>query len=152
MGLIFGLCTATSTLVRSPHAANAKPTPAALKQTAAPEDMITLDSGLKYIDQEVGQGAIAQRGQIVLVHYVGRLEDGTVFDSSWGRNWPFAFPLGGGRVIPGWDIGVQGMRVGGQRTLVIPSELAYGDREMGPIPPHSTLIFEIELFGLRNPE
>lgn len=117
----------------------------------APET-IELDSGLQYVDLEVGKGAIAQSGQIALVHYTGTLEDGTVFDSSWSRNWPFDFPLGEGRVIRGWDEGVQGMRVGGRRRLTIPADLAYGNQEVGPIPPNSTLIFEVELVGLARSE
>lgn len=115
------------------------------------ETLTTLESGLQYVELEVGAGAIAQPGYIVLVHYTGTLEDGTKFDSSFDRNWPFGFPLGAGRVIPGWEQGVAGMRVGGKRQLIIPPELAYGDAETGPIPANSTLIFEVELLGVTQP-
>lgn len=135
------------------------PIPIALAQTApaaepAPTEsnVTTLDSGLQYTEIEVGEGAIAQPGTLVVVHYTGTLEDGTKFDSSFDRNWPFGFPLGQGQVIPGWEQGIAGMRVGGKRQLVIPPDLAYGDAEVGPIPPNSTLIFEVELLGVRRPE
>lgn len=117
---------------------------------AATETVVSLDSGLEYVELEVGQGAIAQKGQLALVHYVGTLEDGEQFDSSWDRSWPFDFVLGAGQVIPGWDQGVQGMRVGGRRKLIIPADLAYGERGIGPIPPNATLIFEVELVGVRS--
>ena len=109
--------------------------------------MITTDSGLQYEDLVVGDGAEAVVGKTVYVHYTGWLEDGTKFDSSLDHGDKFDFPLGGGRVIPGWDEGVQGMKVGGKRKLVIPSDLAYGAAGAGGvIPPNATLTFEIELF------
>lgn len=97
-----------------------------------------------------GEGAQATGpGQFVTVHYSGFLEDGSEFDSSLRRGDPFAFPLGVQFVIPGWDQGIPGMRVGGKRRLVIPPELAYGERGMGTmIPPNATLIFEIELLDV----
>jgi FKBP-type peptidyl-prolyl cis-trans isomerase len=82
------------------------------------------------------------------VHYVGTLTNGTVFDSSRASNQPFTFRLGVGQVIQGWDLGVPGMRVGGKRKLTIPPGLAYGNQQVGPIPPNSTLIFEIELLSI----
>jgi len=98
---------------------------------------------------QVGTGAEATKGKRVEVHYTGWLVDGKVFDSSKTRGTPFVFPLGGGRVIDGWDQGVQGMRVGGKRKLTIPPHLAYGDEGFpGAIPPNSTLTFEIELLGV----
>ena len=104
----------------------------------------TTESGLKIIDLVLGEGDEAAPGQTVSVNYTGILENGDQFDTSIGRA-PFTFPLGAGRVIKGWDEGVAGMKVGGQRKLVIPAELGYGSRDMGPIPANSTLIFEVEL-------
>lgn len=96
-------------------------------------------------DLALGDGDIAETGKTVTVHYTGTFEDGQAFDSSVGRG-PFSFPLGAGRVIKGWDQGVAGMRVGGKRKLVIPSELGYGSRGAGNvIPPDTTLVFEVEL-------
>jgi FKBP-type peptidyl-prolyl cis-trans isomerase len=107
-------------------------------------------------DVKVGKGAEAKAGQNVSVHYTGWLYDaatpdhkGSKFDSSRDRGTPFNFPLGAGRVIQGWDQGVQGMKVGGQRTLVIPGNLGYGVRGAGGvIPPNATLLFDVELLGV----
>lgn len=107
-------------------------------------------SGLKYVDQAVGTGDVAVAGKTVSVHYTGWLENGKKFDSSVDRGQPFSFPLGAGRVIKGWDEGVQGMKVGGKRKLTIPSDLGYGSRGAGGvIPPNATLIFDVELLGVR---
>jgi FKBP-type peptidyl-prolyl cis-trans isomerase len=103
-------------------------------------------SGLEYIDVVVGSGSEAQAGQKVTVHYTGWLTNGTSFDSSRTRNSPFTFNLGRGQVIKGWDQGVAGMRVGGQRRLLIPAELGYGAGGAPPvIPPNARLIFDVEL-------
>lgn len=113
------------------------------------QEVITA-SGLKYIDQVVGTGEAAVAGKTANVHYTGWLENGTKFDSSVDRGQPFSFPLGAGRVIKGWDEGVQGMKVGGKRKLTIPSDLGYGSRGAGGvIPPNATLIFDVELLGVR---
>lgn len=113
-------------------------------------------SGLQYEDTVVGDGTTAASGQQVQVHYTGWLHDdgqpdkrGRKFDSSKDRGDPFAFPLGAGHVIRGWDEGVQGMQVGGTRVLVIPPELGYGARGAGGvIPPNATLVFEVELLAV----
>ena len=111
---------------------------------------VTTPSGLKYDDLTVGTSAEAKAGQTVSVHYTGWLTDGKKFDSSVDRKQPFEFPLGMGRVIKGWDEGVQGMKVGGKRKLTIPASLGYGTRgASGAIPPNATLIFDVELLGIR---
>ncbi len=117
--------------------------------------MQTTASGLQYDDTNPGSGAEATRGAHVTVHYTGWLfsegapgNRGAKFDSSKDRNDPFDFPLGAGHVIRGWDEGVQGMKVGGTRMLVIPPDLGYGARGAGGvIPPNATLVFEVELLG-----
>ena len=107
------------------------------------------DTGLKYEDLLEGEGKVAEANQKVSVHYTGWLADGTKFDSSLDRNDPFSFPLGGGRVIRGWDEGVQGMKVGGKRKLTIPPQLGYGSAGAGGvIPPNATLVFEVELLEI----
>ena len=114
-----------------------------------PDDLETTSSGLQRADVEVGTGTEATPGRTVVVHYTGRLVNGDTFDSSRRRNEPFAFTLGAGEVIRGWDEGVAGMRVGGKRALVIPPELGYGNRPVGPIPAGSTLVFDVELLDVR---
>lgn len=110
----------------------------------------TTASGLQYEILTPGSGAEAQKGQTVSVHYVGTLTDGSQFDSSRDRGRPFQFPLGGGRVIKGWDEGVAGMKVGELRRLTIPAALGYGARGFPPvIPPNATLVFEVELLDAR---
>lgn len=105
-------------------------------------------SGLYYQDLVVGEGEEATVQSQITVHYTGWLHDGTKFDSSVDRNQPFTFTLGIGWVIPGWDEGVQGMRVGGKRKLVIPPHLGYGKVRNGSIPGNSTLVFDVELLGV----
>jgi len=115
--------------------------------------MNTTASGLQFEDTVTGQGDEARAGQNVTVHYTGWLyengQQGAKFDSSKDRNDPFVFPLGAGMVIRGWDEGVQGMKVGGTRRLVIPPQLGYGARGAGGvIPPNATLLFEVELLAV----
>src|SRR4029078_6435925 len=112
---------------------------------AGPEGKeVTTSSGLQYIDLKVGTGATAQAGQTVSVHYTGWLANGKKFDSSVDRGQPSSFPLCGGRVIQGWDEGVKGMKVGGKRKLIIPSNLGYGARGAGGvIPPKATRSFDV---------
>ncbi len=107
-------------------------------------------SGLIIQDILVGQGEEAVTGLKVTTHYIGRLDDGTVFDSSITRGAPFSFILGIGQVIKGWDLGIAGMKVGGKRKLTIPANLAYGNRAIGVIPANSTLHFEVELLEVSN--
>ncbi|HTL89590.1 MAG TPA: FKBP-type peptidyl-prolyl cis-trans isomerase [Leptolyngbya sp.] len=123
------------------QAADLKP----MTTPAESKDMVTTDSGLKYTEVTEGTGASPEKGQVVTVHYTGTLEDGTKFDSSRDRGQPFKFKIGVGQVIKGWDEGVGTMKVGGRRNLVIPPELGYGSRGIGPIPPNSTLLFDVEL-------
>src|SRR5918996_361729 len=107
-------------------------------------------SELKIEDLQVGTGEEAKAGKTVSVHYTGWLENGTKFDSSHDRRQPFSFKLGGGQVIRGWDEGVAGMKIGGKRKLTIPASLGYGPRGAGGvIPPNATLVFEVELLGVR---
>lgn len=98
---------------------------------------------------KIGEGATAETGKTVTVHYTGKLTNGTKFDSSLDRKEPFTFTLGAGDVIEGWNKGLVGMKVGGKRRLTIPSELGYGARGKGKIPPNATLIFEVELLGVK---
>ena len=99
---------------------------------------------------KIGAGAEVKEGDVVSVHYVGRLQDGTEFDNSKKRGAPFEFQVGGGQVIKGWEEGLIGMNVGGERILVIPPEKAYGDQGIGPIPGGATLVFSIELLNINN--
>ena len=112
---------------------------------------ITTPSGLKYVDIVVGAGESPKPRQMVTVHYTGTLENGTKFDSSVDRGQPFTFKVGVGQVIKGWDEGVMTMKVGGKRKLIIPPQLGYGEKGAGGgvIPPNATLIFDVELLGVK---
>ena len=110
----------------------------------------SLRSGLSYMEIKEGTGDEARSGQQVTVHYTGYLTSGKKFDSSLDRNQPFTFTLGTGQVIKGWDEGVEGMKVGGKRKLIIPPDLGYGSRGAGGvIPPNAELVFDVELLGVK---
>lgn len=128
---------------------DASETAKSTRKPAESANMIKLESGLEYKDIEVGTGPEAKSGDILTVHYKGWLDDGTVFDSSRkpGAR-AFTFKLGAGDVIPGWDRGLVGMKVGGMRELKIPPSLAYGDQEQPNIPANSTLHFTVELLQI----
>jgi peptidylprolyl isomerase len=119
--------------------------------SAKMSDIITKESGLKWIESNVGAGKEAKAGDTVEVHYTGTLTDGKKFDSSRDRGQPFSFKLGVGQVIKGWDEGVAGMKEGGKRKLMIPANLAYGDRAVGGglIPANSELHFDVELVKVK---
>lgn len=121
--------------------------------TPSPSPMgtqIKMDNGLQIQDLQIGTGPEVRVGQGLTMHYSGKLEDGTKFDSSYDRGEPFQFILGAGQVIKGWDLGIQGMKVGGKRKLTIPPDLGYGVRGIGPIPPNATLIFEVEVLAAQD--
>jgi len=114
------------------------------------EPIMKTTSGLEYIEQEAGSGAQAAAGKVVRVHYTGKFPDGKVFDSSIGRGEPIEFELGAGRVIKGWDEGIALMKVGSKAQLIIPPELAYGERGAGGvIPANATLVFDVELVSVK---
>ena len=115
-----------------------------IMNTASP----AANAGLIVQDEVIGTGAEATAGSLVSVQYTGKLENGTVFDTSAGKA-PIQFPLGQGYVIPGWELGITGMKVGGKRLLIVPPDMGYGDKANGPIPANSTLIFEVELVGVK---
>ena len=121
----------------------------AKEEKKMPEVYITTPSGLKYLDLIVGEGDTPKTGQKCSVLYKGMLEDSTLFDSALDVQKPFTYEIGKGVVIPGFDEGVSTMRVGGKRRLLIPPELGYGSRRISKIPPNSTLIFEVELVGIK---
>ena len=117
---------------------------------AQKEAQIKIMENFKINDLVVGTGTIAQNGDLVTVNYIGTLDNGTKFDSSYDRNQPFSFQLGATNVIEGWDLGIVGMKVGGKRELTIPSELGYGVNGYGPIPPNATLHFTVELLSVSS--
>ena len=118
-----------------------------LQNNPSGQSASTASSNLVVQDEVVGTGATAEAGDTVTVNYTGKLDNGTVFDTSVGKK-PFQFILGVGQVIPGWDQGVAGMKVGGKRILIVPPSLAYGPNDYGPIPGNSTLTFEVDLLDV----
>ncbi len=127
---------------------------AADKQQVNPNASVNISTtkGVEIYDEQIGTGAQAAQGTIAIVHYVGTLADGSKFDSSIDRGKPFIFPVGGGQVIRGWDVGIVGMKVGGVRKLIIAPEFAYGPNAFGPIPANSTLTFQIQLMAVESPD
>ena len=119
----------------------------------APAQLPDADEEDKFLVEDliVGEGDTASLGDAVTVHYIGTLTDGTEFDSSVQNGEPLIFLLGAGSVIRGWDLGIEGMQVGGVRRLTIPPSLGYGSLQAGPIPPNSTLLFDVELLGVETP-
>jgi len=126
-------------------------TTSAAEKAAAPRSNVhRLASGLVYEDLVVGNGTMADPGLTVTVNYAGTLTDGTKVDSSFDHGRPYTFQLGAGAVIAGWDQGIKGMRIGGKRRLTIPPDMAYGPRGSGDrVPPNATLVFEVELLGVK---
>jgi len=116
--------------------------------SAADEKVITTASGLKYVERTIGEGKEAKVGSKVKVHYTGTFENGEKFDSSKGKD-PYELTIGKAEVIKGWEEGLEGMKVGGKRKLIIPPKLAYGEKGRPGIPPNSTLLFEIELVDVK---
>jgi peptidylprolyl isomerase len=141
---------ATSAQKRSSKSRTVVKKPVVVKPVVLSSGAVKTASGLIYLITKQGTGDVAKPGQIVSVHYTGTLTDGTKFDSSRDRGRPIEFPLGVGRVIKGWDEGIGKMRVGDQAIFVIPSSIAYGPGGRGPIPPDATLIFIVELAGIKD--
>ena len=124
------------------------PTGSATTSAGSAGKVTTMSNGLQIQDIVVGTGKEAKAGDAISVHYVGTLENGQKFDSSYDRNQPALFTVGVGSLIKGWDQGIPGMKVGGKRRLVVPSDLGYGAQGNGPIPPNATLVFEVELLDV----
>lgn len=151
-------CALGLALILSLAACERNKQPAGTPAAGAPAAAAAADTSaqtFQKIDTVAGTGKVAEAGQTVTVHYTGWLfspkeaqQHGAQFDSSVGRE-PFTFRLGAGNVIPGWDQGVAGMKVGGKRTLIIPASLGYGADGAGPIPPNANLIFDVELLGVQ---
>lgn len=146
LGAVFGL----SSLMGDSSTVAGENSETQLSAVSGSAALITTSSGLQYEEIQVGTGETAEAGMVVSAHYTGTFPDGNVFDSSVPRGEPFEFTLGTGQVIKGWDEGIQGMKVGGKRKLVVPPELGYGQSGIGPIPPNATLHFDVELIGIRK--
>jgi peptidylprolyl isomerase len=151
MNRLLVLCAALAVLPTAALAVpTASPKPALKAKPANPAKSVTTKSGLTYTDLVVGRGPMPKVGQTISVLYTGKLTNGKVFDSTSTRNnEPFETPIGVGQVIKGWDEGMLTMRVGGKRRLTIPPGLGYGATGVGPIPPNSTLVFDVELLAIK---
>ncbi len=126
-------------LVRNPFDSST-PSDASVQAASADQQLIVQD-------EKIGTGPQAKLGDVVTVNYIGKLKDGTTFDSSYGGT-PLQFQIGDSTIIAGWNAGLQGMKVGGKRLLIIPPQLAYGSHQVGAIPPNSTLVFEVDLLAV----
>jgi FKBP-type peptidyl-prolyl cis-trans isomerase len=124
--------------------------PQTLTRTATAGDTITLDTGVRYIEGKVGTGPAVEYCRAVAVHYTGFLANGAKFDSSRDSGRPFAFTPGFREVVPGFEQGIVGMKVGGTRRIIIPPSLGYGNQAQGPIPANSTLVFDIEVLAVQQ--
>lgn len=117
------------------------------------QEIVKMDRGLKYQDIKIGSGSTAEFGDIVVIHVIGWLDDngqkGMQFIDSHNRGKPISFKLGTEKVMEGWNLGIAGMKAGGERLLMIPSELGYGEKRVGDVPPSTDLIFEVELLEVR---
>lgn len=143
---------ARSSITRHPRHRHRKPSAKMSRAVTVPQMATTTASGLTYVITQHGTGRIPLAGETVIVNYTGLLGNGTKFDSSLDHGAPFEFPLGVGRVIKGWDEGVAKLHLGDQATLIIPASIGYGERGMGGvIPPNATLIFLVELVGIKEP-
>jgi FKBP-type peptidyl-prolyl cis-trans isomerase len=146
----FALSQTKRKLVRRPFKKTTVKKTTTPKKIMTPQQATTTESGLTYIITKKGEGAQLKAGDEIIVNYTGLLTNGAKFDSSLDRGEPFSFPLGAGRVIKGWDEGFQKLKVGDHATLIIPSSLAYGTRGAGGvIPPGATLIFIVEVIGVK---
>lgn len=145
---IFGLNGSASTNNTTDSANPANPISIS-QATPAPTTATSANEKLQITDEKIGTGKAVQKGDTVEINYVGTLTNGKKFDASADHGGPFTTKIGVGQVIKGWDEGVIGMKVGGKRKLVIPPSLGYGSQDMGTIPPNSTLIFEVELVGIK---
>jgi peptidylprolyl isomerase len=144
------LCAALAVVLPAAVSADPSAAPKPHIKAAAAGKSVTTKSGLTYVDLVVGKGPMPKVGQTISVLYTGKLTNGKVFDSTSTRNnEPFETPIGVGQVIKGWDEGMLTMRVGGKRRLTIPPSLGYGSEAQGPIPPNSTLIFDVELLAIK---
>ncbi len=151
---VFGLAGCgqqTQPAATQPAATEPAPVEEPAQQTEAHEfpEGVSDVTELQTEDLAKGDGAVAEAGKTVTVNYTGWLTDGTKFDSSLDAGQPFTFGLGAGQVIPGWDKGVEGMKVGGKRVLVIPADMGYGAQGTGPIPPNATLVFQVDLLDVQ---
>lgn len=136
-------------LIQNNNTSTSEPNLEEIPLEASQLEALSAIEDLMMVTLKEGAGDAVAPGQTAVVHYIGTLVDGTVFDSSLTRGEPFEFVVGAGQVIQGWDIGVQGMKLGEQRRLIVPASYGYGNRVVGPIPANSVLIFDVELLEIK---